>query len=78
VIRFGRAQAKALDAEAEIARGGDLEAILRATDEARAELTGLQKEARHDLVRVRARQALLAVKSRERLIEKYRDTAPKQ
>ncbi len=77
VIRLGRAEAKAHEAKAEISRGGDLGAILRQTEEARAELTALEKEARNDLVRIRARNALAAVKSRERLTEMYRDLAPK-
>lgn len=78
VIRFGRAEAKAYEAEAEILRGGDLDAILRQTEEARAALTVLEKEARHDLVRIRTRNALAAVKTREGLTEMYRDLAPKQ
>jgi hypothetical protein len=78
VIRVGSAQAKAHEAKAEIRRGGDLDAILRRTEEARAELMVLEKEARHDLVRIRARNALATVKSRERITEMYRDLAPKQ
>lgn len=78
VIRFGRAEAKAHEAEAEISRGGDLASLLQQTEEARAELKALEKEARHDLVRIRVRHALATVKSPERLKEMYRDLAPKQ
>ena len=77
VVRLGRAEAKAHEAKAEISRGGDFDAILRRTEEARAELTVLEKEARHDLVRIRDRHALATVKSPERLTEMYRDLAPK-
>lgn len=78
MIRLGRAHAKALDAENSIDDGVDLETILKLTEEARAELTILQKTARQHLVRVRAAEKLAHVKSAERLTAMYRDLAPKR
>jgi hypothetical protein len=77
-IRLGGALRKAKEAEASISKGGDLDSILRRTDEARAELQLLASEAKHDLLRVKARTALNGIKSRERIVEMHRELAPKR
>lgn len=77
-IRLGQAQMKAMRAEAGISTGGELSTIVEETEAARAEIAALAHNSRHPLVQLRAAKALAAVKSRERIVELYRDIAPKR
>jgi len=77
-VRLARARTKAYEAENSISKGANLQTILAQTDEARSELEALQKDARQDLVRIRSRNALAKVKSRERLVEMHREMASKR
>lgn len=74
--RLLRATVKAQEAKSAIYSGGNLQEILAKTEEARAELAALQEGSQHDLLRIRARNALAKMGNREQIIQTYREVAP--
>lgn len=76
-LRLARASSRALQARSSAVDGGDLQVLLRSADDARSELAELQKNARHDLIRIRARKELEKLKTREELIELHREARAK-